>query len=162
MPGHPPSLLPRLIPAHAGKTTKDEVVGVAKRAHPRSRGENPVTGEPLLDGEGSSPLTRGKPGGSDYSEALEGLIPAHAGKTPPPRRATWLPRAHPRSRGENRFCQGSGVSPKGSSPLTRGKHCCRINDRYGQRLIPAHAGKTCEPARAARPCWAHPRSRGEN
>ena len=50
----------------------------------------------------------------------------------------------------------------GSSPLTRGKH-----DRQGRRarrhgLIPAHAGKTGNPAKAAVQLWAHPRSRGEN
>ena len=52
---------PRLIPAHAGKTSAkiptDDV------------------------GMGSSPLTRGKPAGRGRWGLLVGLIPAHAGKT---------------------------------------------------------------------------------
>ena len=35
-------------------------------------------------------------------------------------------------------------------------------DRVCLGLIPAHAGKTIAIARCVRPCWAHPRSRGEN
>ena len=50
----------------------------------------------------------------------------------------------------------------GSSPLTRGKLPGPPDPVPDQRLIPAHAGKTCaafrHPARQA----AHPRSRGEN
>ena len=50
----------------------------------------------------------------------------------------------------------------GSSPLTRGKRyygflCCQTT-----RLIPAHAGKTIDKARAITANRAHPRSRGEN
>ena len=50
----------------------------------------------------------------------------------------------------------------GSSPLTRGKQEYTISLDDGDRLIPAHAGKT-----AAISCFsayfpAHPRSRGEN
>ena len=53
-------------------------------------------------------------------------------------------------------------TPDGSSPLTRGKHCCFLSGFGGSRLIPAHAGKT---SGAGFPCHsdaAHPRSRGEN
>ena len=51
---------------------------------------------------------------------------------------------------------------QGSSPLTRGKRVCLLDDLGQVRLIPAHAGKT-----PGRPPWlrghgAHPRSRGEN
>ncbi|ERH21128.1 hypothetical protein HMPREF1980_02426 [Actinomyces sp. oral taxon 172 str. F0311] len=50
----------------------------------------------------------------------------------------------------------------GSSPLTRGKPN-NFNLTQGTcRLIPAHAGKTCERSRRANSRWAHPRSRGEN
>ena len=52
--------------------------------------------------------------------------------------------------------------PRGSSPLTRGKHNGCADRRTHPRLIPAHAGKTV--LAAARPVEykAHPRSRGEN
>ena len=70
--GKPPSLgryqaVPRLIPAHAGKTEGSPIVNGTEWAHPRSRGENweEYTGQ---DGRfGSSPLTRGKP---DHTVAI--------------------------------------------------------------------------------------------
>ena len=71
-----------LIPAHAGKTSSSTSSACPARAHPRSRGENfsrpKVT--PLLPG--SSPLTRGKRFGVAARDGVQGLIPAHAGKTP--------------------------------------------------------------------------------
>ena len=70
---------------------------------------------------GSSPLTRGKYVARASDGVGAGLIPAHAGKM-------WLvdPKllqagAHPRSRGENNIRGDLGVTPEGSSPLTRGK-----------------------------------------
>ena len=91
----------RLIPAHAGKTGSDAGPWNQRPAHPRSRGENLEDNWEVLEADGSSPLTRGKPLHIDYTETLPGLIPAHAGKTArfcarPPYRS-----AHPRSRGEN-------------------------------------------------------------
>ena len=70
------------------------------------------------------------------------LIPAHAGKTGPPRGGVGTRRAHPRSRGENADNMLIACLSVGSSPLTRGKP-------------PPPSG-----ARASGP--AHPRSRGEN
>ena len=92
---------PGLIPAHAGKTPATRPTSSRTRAHPRSRGENQVG---HCDGEGtrgSSPLTRGKHGGGLLDLRDDGLIPAHAGKTPPWMRRARASRAHPRSRGEN-------------------------------------------------------------
>ena len=51
--------------------------------------------------QGSSPLTRGKHQVRHAHEALDRLIPAHAGKTVPDWEHKALPGAHPRSRGEN-------------------------------------------------------------
>ena len=133
---------PRLIPAHAGKTTT--VVGgvLSVAAHPRSRGENDVRDDDNRPFLGSSPLTRGKRS-----------RPTRAGRGTS---------AHPRSRGENIIEQADPISPLGSSPLTRGK---RPNQKEGDHhlgLIPAHAGKTPKMGRGRRPAPAHPRSRGEN
>ena len=50
----------RLIPAHAGKTKSVIMTGVARAAHPRSRGENREHSERVDEVRGSSPLTRGK------------------------------------------------------------------------------------------------------
>ena len=73
----------RLIPAHAGKTGIEEATAKLKAAHPRSRGENFGVEEDSGLIDGSSPLTRGKPGVPQGQSGLEGLIPAHAGKTLP-------------------------------------------------------------------------------
>ena len=111
----------RLIPAHAGKTVRQYGEGPSLRAHPRSRGENLSESMGVSSDQGSSPLTRGKPGAVWLACAAYGLIPAHAGKTtqhaPPGSR----PRAHPRSRGENYRREPLSLADAGSSPLTRGK-----------------------------------------
>ena len=90
------------------------------------------------------------------------LIPAHAGKTKLSKFELSLPKAHPRSRGENYLCAALPAALRGSSPLTRGKlssigGCIR---RVG--LIPAHAGKTSPTRQQPATPGAHPRSRGEN
>ena len=111
----------RLIPAHAGKTVGQCTRRTGVPAHPRSRGENAPTGRPRPSGPGSSPLTRGKRARRAWSFCPLGLIPAHAGKTPPPMRIGWWGAAHPRSRGENSATPVVKGEFKGSSPLTRGK-----------------------------------------
>ena len=152
----------RLIPAHAGKMKISLALFRAAAAHPRSRGENHRRSARNGVAGGSSPLTRGKcPPMLGCLHSL-GLIPAHAGKMracdPWPR----SPRAHPRSRGENRPTRASLASPTGSSPLTRGKSLDAHVDMATPRLIPAHAGKIRPRPRALTVTPAHPRSRGEN
>ena len=51
-----------LIPAHAGKTCRPRSRPEHPWAHPRSRGENIEIEKTVDKPEGSSPLTRGKPG----------------------------------------------------------------------------------------------------
>ena len=111
-----------LIPAHAGKTYRSQCIHVVMRAHPRSRGENASLRDIRPLPMGSSPLTRGKPFARKQTRKRSGLIPAHAGKTLPSMRVHQVSRAHPRSRGENAVDAAASSSPRGSSPLTRGKH----------------------------------------
>ena len=73
----------RLIPAHAGKTTRGPGGSLSSPAHPRSRGENLSGLRRRLSDSGSSPLTRGKPLGPAPTPERQRLIPAHAGKTLP-------------------------------------------------------------------------------
>ena len=131
-----------LIPAHAGKTAACETNTVGQRAHPRSRGENPVARSSPSLVCGSSPLTRGKRAYRSGEDTQAGLIPAHAGKTARARARIASIGAHPRSRGENPFSGVIGGRRKGSSPLTRGKQLVDHIVRNRDRLIPAHAGKT--------------------
>ena len=147
----------RLIPAHAGKTTPRIAAEVEARAHPRSRGENCWASGEVSSTVGSSPLTRGKPRSHRTDPVNQGLIPAHAGKTPGAGSRSRASRAHPRSRGENALALSAHGSVEGSSPLTRGKRLPRTDG-----LIPAHAGKTPGTRSAWRCRTAHPRSRGEN
>ena len=90
-----------LIPAHAGKTTSRICTRLRMWAHPRSCGENSSLHAPICCAKGSSPLMRGKRRGTGSEVRVDGLIPAHAGKTASftgqPARS-W---AHPRSCGEN-------------------------------------------------------------
>ena len=152
----------RLIPAHAGKTVPISSVMVMVGAHPRSRGENANTRTDALQSVGSSPLTRGKRDRALVRTDSSGLIPAHAGKTPPrrpPLTSTW---AHPRSRGENCPKKCFRRRKCGSSPLTRGKRRFVGITTIKRGLIPAHAGKTIQGRNPSGPTRAHPRSRGEN
>ena len=155
-PGH------RLIPAHAGKTSRLAGSFWWPGAHPRSRGENVVATLSSKSLTGSSPLTRGKRDGYPRPRRAVRLIPAHAGKTK--LREIGVPSrgAHPRSRGENRTVTLYARGDLGSSPLTRGKPA-RAGPRRGRgRLIPAHAGKTPKASERPGTHRAHPRSRGEN
>ena len=139
---------PRLIPAHAGKTTWVRRPSGRPRAHPRSRGENSMCRQASSAVMGSSPLTRGKRVEEQADQVGVRLIPAHAGKT---RRGTPIARsrpAHPRSRGENVRLDVDVQTGHGSSPLTRGKRHSRHQRHRGCRLIPAHAGKTRRTAEA--------------
>ena len=156
------SSIPRLIPAHAGKTDRSRQSMFVRAAHPRSRGENTSTADGARRMSGSSPLTRGKRGAWHVTRDGTGLIPAHAGKTGPARQAHRREGAHPRSRGENDLRGGRDVPARGSSPLTRGKLSRASRARCQARLIPAHAGKTSTPKSRPRLARAHPRSRGEN
>ena len=162
VPGCPQLRADRLIPAHAGKTSRQKRFLRGGRAHPRSRGENVSDDGTQSRARGSSPLTRGKRSCGPWGRGRARLIPAHAGKTRGDEVYTLVKEAHPRSRGENVRKRSKGIYTCGSSPLTRGKPADRILAYRDHRLIPAHAGKT-----VLRTCWfcfswAHPRSRGEN
>ena len=151
-----------LIPAHAGKTATRWVAACARRAHPRSRGENVRLSHSAVNGAGSSPLTRGKRSSTILTHRTRRLIPAHAGKTARMMARGRRAGAHPRSRGENVTVLPQQSSQPGSSPLTRGKlkHDTPLNE--APRLIPAHAGKTYLHYTSGTMYRAHPRSRGEN
>ena len=137
-----PTCYRRIIPAHAGSTSRAPCLPSACRDHPRSRGEHHHRQRRYQTCLGSSPLTRGALLlRLDLSKRL-GIIPAHAGST-----SSWLSRYilfqdHPRSRGEHLDVYRSG--------------------RVLVGIIPAHAGSTIFlPASRPEP-EDHPRSRGEH
>ena len=111
---------------------------------------------------GSSPRMRGKHLFTVARAGLGGLIPAHAGKTPPAPTAAGRERAHPRACGENLMMGARKSRIAGSSPRMRGKRSPCGNTPSTLGLIPAHAGKThrwCDRSQSQR---AHPRACGEN
>ncbi len=76
----------------------------------------------VVSGElpGSSPLTRGAPGGRRPTRLRSRIIPAHAGSTRWDRSSRLHRRDHPRSRGEHEVLGLEADRLTGSSPLTRG------------------------------------------
>ena len=134
-----------LIPTHTRKTSCPDSSPSPTRAHPRSRGENASNFYVPFQSQGSSPLTRGKPGDRASDRLPRRLIPAHAGKTVRFRRLLARSRAHPRSREENILSRFFTKSHTGSSPLTRGKRIELLRAVPEPGLIPTHAGKTRRP-----------------
>ena len=97
------SLAVRLIPAHAGKTSRPPWALSPAWAHPHSRGENGISFVRAIFTADSSPLMRGKRGVLLRALSGPGLIPAHAGKTSMALQRSPRSPAHPRSHGENQL-----------------------------------------------------------
>ena len=133
-----------------------------ERAHPRAGGENDVSTGKQRRYVGSSPRRRGKLIRVLLRTSGQRLIPAQAGKTRRPCRASSPTRAHPRAGGENLRQQTHSPSSDGSSPRRRGKLASIGYDAQWSGLIPAQAGKTPRPRRARGCPRAHPRAGGEN
>ena len=153
---------PGLIPAHAGKTRTRVRTRFGLRAHPRACGENANTHTPDGDTPGSSPRMRGTRLRRGEVACINGLIPAHAGKTRPLLPAHMESWAHPRACGENVREAPRDVDRAGSSPRMRGKLKTKIRGNPLRRLIPAHAGKTGASSPSSPSSSAHPRACGEN
>ena len=151
-----------LIPAYAGKTGRAEKRGSLRGAHPRVCGENRVLLPHRRGLPGSSPRMRGKRPGIGSGQAVEGLIPAYAGKTLGHHIRPRLFPAHPRVCGENRPPLAHRKLKPGSSPRMRGKQRLNKRNKWNRRLIPAYAGKTVRGYPTSGAEWAHPRVCGEN
>ena len=151
-----------IIPAHAESTPGLYTPCLAKRDHPRSRGEHRGRRRPSGYILGSSPLTRGAPGSEILKVEAYGIIPAHAGSTGSSRQVQHSSTDHPRSRGEHQREYGSHRLRQGSSPLTRGARVLPIKVKASLRIIPAHAGSTSSWTMTGPATRDHPRSRGEH
>ncbi|EFW09832.1 hypothetical protein HMPREF9005_1191 [Actinomyces sp. oral taxon 178 str. F0338] len=151
-----------LIPARAGKTSRECALWKWSWAHPRACGENLESISVDALNEGSSPRVRGKQLAQLVEAHARRLIPARAGKTRAKDQSVLRPRAHPRACGENQPRDREFTHPLGSSPRVRGKQCGHQVVGGGERLIPARAGKTCAICVVSRSRTAHPRACGEN
>ncbi|ETJ44957.1 hypothetical protein Q604_UNBC01041G0001, partial [human gut metagenome] len=107
----------RLIPAHAGSTVGRRNVSCRRPAHPRSRGVDSTSTMEGAWGNGSSPLTRGRPNETNRITIKWRLIPAHAGSTFSKVASGASSAAHPRSRGVDTSTAWGQIAAAGSSPL---------------------------------------------
>ena len=150
----------RIIPARAGFTAFEASADGHGTDHPRSRGvyERAISTDDLL--AGSSPLARGLLTEATPQAMRFRIIPARAGFTTVISRSRWSNRDHPRSRGVYKMVDYISKQIKGSSPLARGLPVGTVRTAILCRIIPARAGFTWRPRRAATTEPDHPRSRG--
>ena len=131
-----------IIPAHAGFTAASIKVNVKLADHPRTRGVYKKVHEWASTPRGSSPHTRGLQAAGTDSSGGDGIIPAHAGFTPPRRTHRPCPGDHPRTRGVYAIWHCRSHPHRGSSPHTRGLRTSSAGGGWAARIIPAHAGFT--------------------
>ena len=132
----------RIIPAHAGQTTRVYRKHVETADHPRACGANRRCAMVRQLAYGSSPRMRGKLSPTTSRYNFPRIIPAHAGQTAPYVHRTFCRADHPRACGANHDCVRPLFRPFGSSPRMRGKHAVAGAARRVVRIIPAHAGQT--------------------
>ena len=152
----------RIIPAHAGNTTRTPFWLTLYTDHPRACGEHGTKPNNTCHACGSSPRMRGTQELIRRPRTQRRIIPAHAGNTQHASRVYLDGPDHPRACGEHRLFQELKRSGRGSSPRMRGTLHCRPAALTGWRIIPAHAGNT-SPARPEPDFRAdHPRACGEH
>ena len=153
---------PRIIPAHAGSTAAQIATDTTDTDHPRTCGEHVAESVRENKDAGSSPHMRGAPLVGVGDAVDHGIIPAHAGSTRAPSRATSRRRDHPRTCGEHRTASFRVTSLFGSSPHMRGALPGAQHQPGPRGIIPAHAGSTEVRAGADRHVQDHPRMCGDD
>ncbi|VEH26930.1 Domain of uncharacterised function (DUF2825) [Cellulomonas fimi] len=151
-----------LIPARGETTSSAWSPRGSPRAHPRTRGDDlrRVTDERVA--RGSSPHAGRRRGRARRRARVVRLIPARGETTrthgyPRARR-----RAHPRTRGDDRWSHRPHSPSRGSSPHAGRRLLDEAPDRLEARLIPAR-GETTRPRSTLRTVSrAHPRTRGDD
>ena len=152
----------RIIPAHAGQTTRTTSCPARYPDHPRACGANLGKIGSLFGSFGSSPRVRGKRRPRPCPRTPVRIIPAHAGQTSGSRWGLDGNADHPRACGANAPVHVAARDPAGSSPRMRGKPVRSRRLRARRRIIPAHAGQT-NSVPAKRSSHAdHPRACGAN
>ena len=151
-----------IIPAHAGNTSLRMSVAHAIWDHPRACGEHDRHRLRPSQHPGSSPRMRGTHREQRDRHAAAGIIPAHAGNTPPSARCMRRWWDHPRACGEHSLQYAMPGSGTGSSPRMRGTLIPRVSNSTIGGIIPAHAGNTNQTAFWASEVKDHPRACGEH
>ena len=176
-------ILPRITPAHAGKTQRLKVINHCELGSPpRMRGKQECP-FPSCVHRRITPAHAGKtvyPAVSarcrwDHPRACgenrngrsvccwnRGITPAHAGKTFCHTFFAGCVKDHPRACGENCTCDDTYLVVSGSPPRMRGKPFRGHTAQSGTWITPAHAGKTKACSLSTNTAWDHPRACGEN
>ena len=152
----------RIIPAHAGQTTRVYRKHVETADHPRACGANRRCAMVRQLAYGSSPRMRGKLSPTTSRYNFPRIIPAHAGQTAPYVHRTFCRADHPRACGANGCANCRRWHAIGSSPRMRGKPRLCTAAISALRIIPAHAGQTCGGRRGPACSADHPRACGAN
>ena len=152
----------RIIPAHAGQTTRTTSCPARYPDHPRACGANLGKIGSLFGSFGSSPRMRGKPAEVAGAWTATRIIPAHAGQTNsvPAKRSSHAD--HPRACGANVMVPSACMLMVGSSPRMRGKRHPPSPCNPVMRIIPAHAGQTVSNSSRTSARSDHPRACGAN
>ena len=129
--------------------------------HPRTRGEKENGNALPLKCVGSPPHTRGKVSRVISERNPIRITPAHAGKRDHLTNCKTLCKDHPRTRGEKFKTTLLAETVGGSPPHTRGKVPGVEANTLGQRITPAHAGKSSARLISQMGLKDHPRTRGE-
>ena len=110
----------RIIPAHAGLTSRNGNAIIKRRDHPRACGAHRGLYGPAVPQMGSSPRMRGSRHGRDGLCPWPGIIPAHAGLTRLQAQGKDTRWDHPRACGAHLDLLRRHVATVGSSPRMRG------------------------------------------
>ena len=137
----------RIIPAHAGQTSRRNSSCYRQPDHPRACGANEHVRFLVGLRHGSSPRMRGKRYQRPPPPRQRRIIPAHAGQTPPSTTRDICRPDHPRACGANAARLAPRRFPSGSSPRMRGKRRRPTLFHDSIRIIPAHAGQTSDNSR---------------
>ena len=152
----------RIIPAHAGQTTRTTSCPARYPDHPRACGANLGKIGSLFGSFGSSPRMRGKRRPRPCPRTPVRIIPAHAGQTSGSRWGLDGNADHPRACGANAPVHVAARDPAGSSPRMRGKPTACRRSAARMRIIPAHAGQTVSNSSRTSARSDHPRACGAN
>ena len=112
------------------------------RITPAHAGKRMVIWLLLMVSRGSPPRMRGKDQMFAAPRPLIGITPAHAGKSDTCPIRSGDSRDHPRACGEKNIPTHHGILELGSPPRMRGKAISAVVQLFGDRITPAHAGKS--------------------
>ena len=119
----PPSwwmIRPALLPAHAGMDPTASTQTTRRTSAPRARGDGPVGSSYRPTRVSCSPRTRGWTRQVLAVDAVQVLLPAHAGMDPRRRTGRGTPSSAPRARGDGPPSMMLGSCGTSCSPRTRG------------------------------------------